>query len=992
MTTGAQFVKFYNKALLGFGDWGTRLSEYLRTLSRDVVKAHWDVDGVFNVALTLTGPGANTVQVTGSSRATDGSGHIFDMATAFTRNAVFQNTNTVPYYVGLYYAEVPDDVRISPRTGLPQYIGWKEHVGKAGTPNSVINNGNGTMTFIVDSVTESGVTNAGRSVLVYKIVPAPNALTTAIAVETLTVAWDGTNNKITTVGLFGQSGSPSLTNGDYVVVLLGPSVSRNTDLRVAADVCFIGIVTGNGGTPSAFNIADQRILKTFQDATQIVYTPHNWIAATNVGAALDEIADDLSSNNATTPGALIIGIDPTDFDSQLYSNPPEFGLGIVESGGFASNAKVEDALVQIEKILKRRLNSHTMSDGSFPADSESVALGDQIKLDGRIVLLRKLANQTTTPYTLTGDMDERVFRVVSESTDYGDSTNPWSRKTRVLVSGTDRILAGRWQSVWLDCSGADFWKFPWTGGNSFVNLQDFEVTGGHVLIESTGNDQLQSVIWRDGMVKAKSEATVGKAYSLHLQRNVSSAALRGVFQDMVVYGPHSSQTTPAPLGALIVDYDGGNFANGASAPTLPSRPLVFERCVFIQQRTGVGLINAAGKQKVVFRDCFFIGMSASTANLVTVGTGAQAHFDGCTFFDPEGVGTFTATGGANVTATDCDFVVGVGGTNSAADPKIIRVHGSNMGAMFTNNRVYLGDGVTRDSGSTSPLLDFGNQTGEVGVHGLRVYVIKNGSNSRLHLTGIIRFNGGGAVGRVDATDVLLNLDAGRFPPGATTSMVAITQANVRGLRLVNWSYPDSGVTAGGILLNTLAFLSDVSIERPVTGGGSSIGYLLRITGNSTAENVQIHGSTNFNVSAGVIGDGGSGPSTVRTVRLSSSADFTSGVFLNFTGELAAIHDVQMDTTQNIVVCSTSGRDSQVTDCVFKNSSTGGNMILLQGRRQKFQGNTIHWNGTTNVAIALSGNDSLIHGNLAYRSAGAQAMTSDTGTGNVSADNILSTTL
>lgn len=306
MTTGDNFAKFNSKGLVNYEDWDTYFMLYVRESIRKSIISRWTLDGTLDVLLTLSGiPGG--VRVLGSSWQTDGNGHILDIASATTRDALFENSNGVNYYVANFYAEAPSDVRPSPRTGVIQYARMAELLGRSANPNSVVDNGNGTMTFTVDSVTEVGVTNAGRTVRVFKKIPGLNATLLSMAVEDCVVAFTGGANKITTVGIFGQSGTPSTTAADYTVICLGPAVTRNEDLRSTSGAAFVGTVTGVGGasTPVSFTTTDQRLLKSQNDATQITYTPTtpaNWPNPdpTTVQEGFDKLVANLL---ATTPGA-----------------------------------------------------------------------------------------------------------------------------------------------------------------------------------------------------------------------------------------------------------------------------------------------------------------------------------------------------------------------------------------------------------------------------------------------------------------------------------------------------------------------------------------------------------------------------------------------------------------------------------------------------------------------------------------------------------------
>lgn len=259
MSTSDKYVNITQNKILGYSDFQTRLLSYLKKETNDALAQVWDGPVVHDVALTMAGNGANKFQINGSSRASDGLGNFIDIANATVKSSInFQNTNGVTYHVAMTYTVVPEEIDVNPRTGNPDYRSFKEEVGISNLPDSVADNGDGTITFIVDSVTEASVTNAGRQVLVYKIVPDKGASTVAIAMETCTVAWDGSNNKITTVASLGQT-TISTDSNDYIVVLLGPVVKRYTDLSNTVGYVYVGSITGNGGTPATFNYANQQL-------------------------------------------------------------------------------------------------------------------------------------------------------------------------------------------------------------------------------------------------------------------------------------------------------------------------------------------------------------------------------------------------------------------------------------------------------------------------------------------------------------------------------------------------------------------------------------------------------------------------------------------------------------------------------------------------------------------------------------------------------------
>lgn len=257
--TGATYPNITSKRLLGTEDFRDRMVSYFRESIKDLAKLAYNSDAVFGDALGIAADGAGAIQITGTSLATDGNGNILDVNEEVHEELDFENANAVVYYVGLRYAVKPSGVQVNPRTGLPEYIGWLETIGESAAPDSVVDNGNGTITFTVDSVCEAGVSNAGRQVLVYKNSPAKNASTDGVAIETVAVAYSSGSNKITTVAALGQD-TVDTTAGSYAVVLLGPSIKRNTNLTNQANYAFLGTVTGNGGTPTVFSVVGQEVV------------------------------------------------------------------------------------------------------------------------------------------------------------------------------------------------------------------------------------------------------------------------------------------------------------------------------------------------------------------------------------------------------------------------------------------------------------------------------------------------------------------------------------------------------------------------------------------------------------------------------------------------------------------------------------------------------------------------------------------------------------
>lgn len=262
-TTGSKYVNIESKRLVGTNDLKERFLEYL---NGKIVENNAVINGgeyFVPDGITISADGNDKIKITKDVvgvLGVDGLGNTLDIDNTTKTGIQFENNNTTIYYVGLKHCLIPYEVQVNPRTGKPEYVSYEEQIGEQGVPNSVTDNG-GTITFRVDNVTESGVSNAGRICLVWKIVIADGATTSSIAIESCTVFFSGGQNQITTTGTLGQSTVDTL-NTSYGVAVLGPTIKRYTDLRPISGYAFIGTVTGVGvgSPPTSFNHTSQKVL------------------------------------------------------------------------------------------------------------------------------------------------------------------------------------------------------------------------------------------------------------------------------------------------------------------------------------------------------------------------------------------------------------------------------------------------------------------------------------------------------------------------------------------------------------------------------------------------------------------------------------------------------------------------------------------------------------------------------------------------------------
>jgi hypothetical protein len=229
MSTGDRYVNMASKRLLGLTDFRERFLDYMKKTVADVHRTAYGLDGVFNgTPITGSGFGADRFQLSANHPLTsDGVGHFLQTNTELAGRDIgiqFENTNAIVYYLGLHFAERPRDVQLNVESGYPEFISWEETIGERADPNSVTNNGNGTLTLRVDTVAAplGGTvrTHAGRRCLVWKKQPGRLALNEAAAVESLIVAFTSGENRITTTSLLGQEASNVSVNASAYYVLM----------------------------------------------------------------------------------------------------------------------------------------------------------------------------------------------------------------------------------------------------------------------------------------------------------------------------------------------------------------------------------------------------------------------------------------------------------------------------------------------------------------------------------------------------------------------------------------------------------------------------------------------------------------------------------------------------------------------------------------------------------------------------------------------------
>lgn len=273
MATNDKKVAIYNKRMVPQEGWSTHFLDYLVNMINDTTRAAFLQPGVLSDKdITIYSDTNDTfsLNISDASRGVDGSGNIIDLSNLnsnFYEDIPFENSNTIIYYVGIRYQEIPDDVESNPRNRDPEYPWELDTIGEQGNPDSVTDNTT-YIRLILNTILESSVDHSGQAVRAW--LKKPVSPDSNVAYYDGTVEYSAPNNYIDipysgTQGPLGQTapGFPiSLTASDYTVWVKGVSWFKN-DISGNNNYVFIGTVqgSGTGTTPTTFDITDQK--KTF---------------------------------------------------------------------------------------------------------------------------------------------------------------------------------------------------------------------------------------------------------------------------------------------------------------------------------------------------------------------------------------------------------------------------------------------------------------------------------------------------------------------------------------------------------------------------------------------------------------------------------------------------------------------------------------------------------------------------------------------------------
>jgi len=994
MTTGLEQANLQDKMILGFQDFAVRVVQYLQAQVIESIKTHWNLDGVFDTLLVLDSSVPNTVHVTGTSLATDGEGHIMDITQAIGgQQMFFENNLGVLYYVGLTHTQIPNEITINPRTGRPQYRGMIDQIGRSGAPTSITDLGNGTIKIVVDAVVESGTSYAGRTFQVWMNVPAQEATTAAIAIESQTCQWDGTHNYIITAGNLGQN-SVDTNAADYTVCLEGPIITKTINLQFTPTVCFLGTVlgVGTGNTPVSFDNSNQRVLKTFEDASQILLTTYKWITAGTVQEGFQQVVDVLAST-AIPSGVSRLGVDMTAFTPRKpMAAQPAGGLGNVTDGTFnPSTDTLQTFLLKGPDTQLRRARSVTATFGDqgsgFIGDYSNTEFATQFQTSG-LYYLKRVANPANkymiAPGGDTGANQSFVLGEVSDPSGADPSVRTWIT-TSGPVTGS-AIYRGTFMRCYLDAdptsTGSIALGDPVNGNN--VIMEDFGIRAGYVGLLDHNVLRLQPYHLRNGIIKPQTGDNAPNSESLGIAHATGGNNLSfGTIENVVIYGPDASSLSAT--AAFRSDLTGG--------PTIGDEiitPVTFRNCIFWVNSADVPAVFLNGTHKYTFDNCVFLATPGVYSPVISARNGADIHLRNCYIFTAEGQALYAP--GCTGTVEDCIFVADgqdLSSPHTLADPKFIWATPAN-GGKFTwkNNLVLIGSAAARPTGAQNPLIRFGDdgQTGIMHVDGLYVFYttgsginIHNGptlycvgnnvasctfNNIQVDYNGLTRTTSNDSLAAGFPAMIAMNKTRGhRFKVGNLGSPVGVLSTYQVAFISPVTKHSDVHIDFGaggdgsnrwqyGLYLDDCVQLDGVMLEARGGGGGygavSCTDGVVRL-GNSCQLLNCSNGPASPNAAS-------AGPGSLAFIYVPSSSDSVAirGLYLRWMGQNHC-PVIYGDECNRLFVNDFRIECTQLTDGNPVINLTG-HTSTLNGRQHMIMNGFIYWNNTTYSAINFDASD------------------------------------
>lgn len=308
--TGTEFLNLFVGKILHFGDLSTYFTDAIEQEQRRMAADLWAPGGTIDngTGRVLLTAAANTLSLPAGPGIRDGWTGMgyrlrLDPADPVWQNQPYEATPFAAYFVGVREAKIPSAVEVG-ADGVVHYARTVENVGEIGHPDTVIDNLDGTVTLVLDTLAEEIWTGPEtREVFAWLDVPVTPG---SEAIWSGTCAYDGGSGSIlaTLPHSLGQGMAPSVDPADYWVLLRGFRVTQ-VDITLDPTYWYLGSVIGAG---PAFNAMAQHLYVGFGVFASAFGAQHS----PTTGVHLDVTARSLTA--AGTPGKKIVAkaVDPAD--------------------------------------------------------------------------------------------------------------------------------------------------------------------------------------------------------------------------------------------------------------------------------------------------------------------------------------------------------------------------------------------------------------------------------------------------------------------------------------------------------------------------------------------------------------------------------------------------------------------------------------------------------------------------------------------------------
>lgn len=367
------------------------------------------------------------------------------------------NVLATPYIVDLMVCEQPGSVRANVRAQTVEYTSTKRLCAFRSTPSSAIDDGDGTMTFVLSNVLADGEDHTGRTVDVWMVVP--HSTTAGIWLESLVVKFNGpgalaNKNYVESLFAFGQA-VISVIAADYRVALRGPAVSV---VPWAGSTTRLGILTGAGaGNPPVFAPTGQVVFSFgWADLADVLRTDVHGETKVRVKSCAADV-DEPQIDVVDAAGERVWGVDEDGDQHVGNADTPAANSSVVSfvsSGGSATQQNVAGDMTHSVSAGKKLVVTDGAGAGILEIDALAQAKGTMSLKDTNTPAAIPLSSAADTAISteLTSNL---IGAINAERFQRGKSFSTHA-KTMLILGGAGGPVAGNMAfstASWIDAEG-----------------------------------------------------------------------------------------------------------------------------------------------------------------------------------------------------------------------------------------------------------------------------------------------------------------------------------------------------------------------------------------------------------------------------------------------------------------------------------------------------------------------------------------------------------